>query len=666
MNDQLLKSRSSPFDYKNYFQNRKVLSVEDLIQGIPGTEGVTVCPPGELFNCCRDLKEAKNDLKTLVKLVDNSGTERVSGLRLGHKSSDGKYLNCKRDGFNYCRYTHNNSNPENDPFVNPTDRWVFGKKTHHCVPKSCNVTSLNAYMKITGNPGNIPDESTGHYTKCFDPALWTAKYEWYEIFGYVMFGLWALFLLFSPIKILNLRTIIKDLMDTNQPESTLKTLNGIRVISLFWVMLGHAFLYAIWLTPNNRNEVTFFVMESPSFIWLTNATFSVDNFFVIGGFLTGYLLKRAAVKAGGKIDFKMLFLAILNRSLRLIPTIGAAILVSMLFYRHTGGSTIPFNTYMPQPVTWLTSRASAETYKDGAWAKVLFNFIWLDYSVGYFGHLWYVSCDYWYFIIGACILMLLVDTTNKKRQKTGLIITAILSVLSLIYATAMNFLTQQEFAATQYITRHPNLTNPYPDSIWAETYFRPWTRITPYLTGIVAGCWLAELRLSKVGGPGKWTWKVNAGIILSFLMLVGLMFFPYPNFTLEGEDDLFWPYWVGVCYTSLSRGVWGLILTYFVYLLEKHKTGMIYDILSSNFWVVLSKLNFSAYLFHIYIICRSLEFFGYESFYFSEFFTFLWSTGCVVTVYVKSAVFYILCEYPLTVGCKFLMGRLQGMGAKAK
>ena len=61
-----------------------------------------------------------------------------------------------------------------------------------------------------------------------------------------------------------------------------------------------------------------------------------DNFFVIGGLLTGYLMKKYYDKHG-EFSWSTFFMAILNRTLRLMPTIGAAIGLSLMFFGHQGG-----------------------------------------------------------------------------------------------------------------------------------------------------------------------------------------------------------------------------------------------------------------------------------------------------------------------------------------
>ncbi|CAF1432064.1 unnamed protein product, partial [Adineta steineri] len=91
---------------------------------------------------------------------------------------------------------------------------------------------------------------------------------------------------FSALKTLRQIFTIKQ---KNNNESY-QFLNGIRVLSLFWVIIGHSFLFSILFTSNILDIFTW--SRNISMQLILNATFSVDTFFVLSGFLTTILFVR--------------------------------------------------------------------------------------------------------------------------------------------------------------------------------------------------------------------------------------------------------------------------------------------------------------------------------------------------------------------------------------
>ena len=92
----------------------------------------------------------------------------------------------------------------------------------------------------------------------------------------------------------NLRTLTN--MDQRFPQTA--CLEGLRVLSMQWVILGHTLL--VLVSGNLDNTIYLFSSVAPRFTYqpVINATVSVDSFFTISGFLLAYVSLRKLRKIG--------------------------------------------------------------------------------------------------------------------------------------------------------------------------------------------------------------------------------------------------------------------------------------------------------------------------------------------------------------------------------
>jgi len=73
-------------------------------------------------------------------------------------------------------------------------------------------------------------------------------------------------------------------------DDTLKSLNGVRVMSMLAVMLGHTVMY--YLFGDNSLFFLDFAINNWSFQLVIQAIYAVDTFFFLSGFLVAYLSLR--------------------------------------------------------------------------------------------------------------------------------------------------------------------------------------------------------------------------------------------------------------------------------------------------------------------------------------------------------------------------------------
>ena len=629
------------------------LSLEHLLDA---ASSIT-CPENDpIYKCCNSLQNLKLPEKLL--LLDNSGTVRQPGLQLGDWKSDGMWLECKRLGYNYCKYS-------SSPFHNVL----------HCLPPTCEVESLNAYLDLIADDESlifpVVETANSSYSYCYDKKLLNESYEWYFILFIILAAGWSIFVLFSPYKPMNINTIMGDLTKSNTKQKkftdpSLRSLNGLRVLSLCWVIGGHVFLELAFAWPSNILEIVdTIVSENPNMIWIVNGTVSVDNFFVMGGLLTGYLMKRYFDKHQ-KYSWTAFFIAVLNRTLRLMPTIGAAIALAMMFFGHQGGITESKLAHLDRSFGYQEKSppyAQVQFCKNG-WYWTMLNLFWAipssTINESYcFGHLWYISCDYWFYIIG----LLIMKVCFTYGRKIGFILATSIAILSQICSLIILFLIRGEWYIILLTKKTPGHNNPYSDMAHLEAYGSPWCRIAPYLMGLMVGYILVDKRdrisnkeINKESAPfipSIDNWKRSLKLLVCVVGLAGVMYFPYPQYV-----EVYYPYWIGVCYSTVHRQIWSFFLVSIIYLIETYRSGWIYNILSSNYWNLPAKINFSVYVIHYILLPWITENFAFQQYYFTPLFAILMNVGYTLIIYFMGLIFYVLVEHPIGLASKTIIARL--------
>ena len=207
------------------------------------------CPEGN--KCCEELQRASRRYK--LELLDASGTFREPGYKTSgfvplpplhshneYLASDGVQVQCQRIernekkrqfGGKYClsRFVVSERDWPDKNISSVEDK--FKLSTWKCVPDSCSAEKLNEFLEAEG--------SRTSYRYCLSTDY---VYNWPEIVGWSLIGIWSLFLLFSPLKEIKIKNSLKFLGDFKQPSSAIKSIHGIRVLSLIWVCIGHVFV----------------------------------------------------------------------------------------------------------------------------------------------------------------------------------------------------------------------------------------------------------------------------------------------------------------------------------------------------------------------------------------------------------------------------------------
>ncbi|XP_035698599.1 nose resistant to fluoxetine protein 6-like [Branchiostoma floridae] len=358
-------------------------------------------------------------------------------------------------------------------------------------------------------------------------------------------------------------TNIGKLLSTKQAPGSIKCLNGIRFLSMSWIILGHTYQIAI---PSFDNSLQFSeARQAFAFQAVNNSSVSVDSFFFISGLLMSYLLLKRIQKSkedGKSVPYGMMYL---HRYLRLTPTY---MFVLMLYVW-----VIPPMFSGP---TWSQAPNALDADCPGWWwANPLYINNLINPDDVCMSWSWYLANDMQFFAIGVPLVYIL-----YRWQIFGMAVQ-----LAILLAS---------FLTTAGITLYFEMEAPLGDGRY---YFRPYCRIGPYLVGLAVG-WL----MVKIKG------KQTRSVTVSLLMILGWLvaaasavavLYPthgqYLGATLHTLS-------ANALYLTVHRTVWAMALAWVVVACHYGYGGVVNTILSWDGWVPLSRLTFCTYLMHVPVV----------------------------------------------------------------
>lgn len=411
-------------------------------------------------------------------------------------------------------------------------------------------------------------------------------------------------------------------------EGHMGCLNGIRTMSMGWVLMGHTTLWGLYAPMTNVYQL----LEAKStvgFQIIANGFFSVDSFFYLSGFLVGLLTLRTLHKRGSSA--KMWGMYYLHRFLRLTPLY----MFVMLVYNNLS----PFFGSGP-----LWGSQQLGTYcGDGWWKNLLYiqNFT-DDFSKQCMGWAWYLANDMQFYWISPVFLYLF-----HRHAKAGVAFwnvvfwscCAVTLALAIHYDYPADMFTNMTTATFNGLG--PVQTGPeYVDVI----YDKPYTRFGPYLMGMM-GAYLyfcvTEDRNSRLykWRPSKWVMLI--GWILSLFFVSASVF---GMVTTMGDSQ--WNTATSSVYTAFARPAWGFALAFIVFACLTGRAGLVNDFLSAPVWAVPARLTYAMYLVHplvinVFFFNRKTEL-TYSSFMWMYFFF-----GNLITTFFFAGVVSLLVEAPL-------------------
>ncbi|CAH3118340.1 unnamed protein product [Pocillopora meandrina] len=432
------------------------------------------------------------------------------------------------------------------------------------------------------------------------------------------------FLCFSLIK--NTSRI----MDTKVPASAITSINGMRVMSMWWVILGHVYGFQTVSTMSNF-LLLLQIIQRFTFEAIGNATFSVDSFFFLSGLLVSYLSLRHMEKKNGQLPlFKYYF----HRFWRLTP----AYMFVLLFYDKLNG-------FLGDGPLWYQAQAKNPCDKYW-WTNLLYinNFYPTSMNASCFGWAWYLANDMQFHIIAPAILFV----AYRFRLRGLIVIVGFL--LSISFVTTAVIYAHYNIAAVMLSKAAQEETQKHVDSM-SLTYEKPYCRISPYLVGMVTGYLLLHAKDWRL--PSKvQTYLINmAGWCVAIALALSTLYGQYK--VTRKDNPVPFSRAENIIYGTFSRFAWSLALAWVIFACHNGLGGLVNKFLSARFWIPLGRLTYCAYLVHPIIIFALFQSFETVRAYSDVHMAFFY-VGVLGISYAVAFIVSVCVEYPMMQLEKFI------------
>ncbi|KAL5253216.1 hypothetical protein ACHWQZ_G013107 [Mnemiopsis leidyi] len=431
------------------------------------------------------------------------------------------------------------------------------------------------------------------------------------------------------LKCFSLQKTMGTLFSTSTKPGQVLCLNGIRVLSINWVVLGHAYAFSPYYIAGYSYVAD--LMKRRGFMVIQNGLPSVDSFFALSGFLVTYLLLKQLSKRGGMSPLQWVAFYV-HRYVRLtVPYLVAMLVEGWLYRLLTSG---------PRSQQMFSSSLSAhETCKKYWYTNLLYinNLVPFKGNGGCLGQGWYLANDMQFFILAPIFIVLLF-----WRPLIGLLGTIGSIVSSAIAAAVITAVYHLGPAFTADTNQ---------DDYWL-LYNKPWIRITPYLVGILGG-WVywrwGGMISTRVERLPEWLkvvyaaplWAVTAavqyGVVCGLYQDIQKVQLHHIN---PSEVD-------SVFYQSTARIAWSLSLTLQILLCQCGLGGFINSLLSWTGWQILARLTYSVFLLHIGLMTVLFGQLRHPLFLNPDFEFSVLYLGILAISYLSAAVLYLTVEQPI-------------------
>ncbi|XP_051960120.1 O-acyltransferase like protein [Xyrauchen texanus] len=360
------------------------------------------------------------------------------------------------------------------------------------------------------------------------------------------------------------------LLCAGNSASSYSSLNGIRILSLLWIISGHTVQLSVWNKLDNDKRWKEMVESNPLYVFAFSGPvyLAVDSFLLLGGLLSAKSLLSSIRRSDNTLSTGLVAHFLIKRFKRIQPL---HLFIVCL--------TIGLFSVAQSGVFWFIAEDEIFNCKKYWWLNLLLInnlFTITDICAPW---TWYLSIDFQFY--ATTPLLIFMYRLNKRVLVVVSIV--LLMVSSVTGALITGFL---------HLPVHQPTTLAY-ESYFQYYYNKPYTRYGPYLLGILAGIYMTTKKETLI----KKQWQAVIGWLCSLSVMALVVGLAYV--LREVPPHLSLPHAV---YQGMHRSLWALALVWIILACEEGYGGFADTILSLSLWTPLSNISFACYLIHPIII----------------------------------------------------------------
>ncbi|XP_063380264.1 nose resistant to fluoxetine protein 6-like [Cydia fagiglandana] len=366
------------------------------------------------------------------------------------------------------------------------------------------------------------------------------------------------------VKSFSVYTNTRRLLTFNSVPGTLESLDGIRSISMMWVIIGHTYATNGRGHFFNRQEM-FTWMHSFSALWVVASPISVDTFFLLSGLLIVY---TSVGKITPKGLFKNIHLFYLHRLLRMFPILATAVFLQASLFNHLSDG--------PE---WHIVVDKVERCRAYWWATLTYVQNYLV-DTRCIGPSWYLAVDMQLHILSPLILFWMLG-----RRRSAWIALSLVILVVMVVSTTYNYL--NKFQTASFV---PTRTREDANHYLRYYYHNTLTRCSPFFVGMLFG-YLLNMYKSKQVHMARWF--VALCWFCAFVVSAGIIYSSYPVLQMDWDS----PFWDGII-NSFARPGWAVCVGWVIFACTHGYGGPVNWFLSLRMWKLPSRLSYAMYIFH--------------------------------------------------------------------
>ncbi|XP_015839398.1 nose resistant to fluoxetine protein 6 isoform X2 [Tribolium castaneum] len=357
----------------------------------------------------------------------------------------------------------------------------------------------------------------------------------------------------------------RKLFSSSKNSNQLLCLNGIKALSMMWIIIGHEYSNA-----GNAPWSNFLSLQdwqnNPAHMIIIETTMSVDTFLVVGGLVTVYTFLNSMDK-GVKFNIVLFYV---HRYLRLTPVYFIVGLIHVFLLDYIGNG----------PLWKIVDLKLVDNCRKRWWTSLLFisNYVQNEVCLP---QAWYLSVDMQLFVLSPLVLIPLL-----KKPKIGLSFLTLLTIAGCLVPFVIGFV--NNLGGTMINQQNDDYINLF----YKQTY----ARFGPYVIGMLAGYYIYKVKKNEIKIRLRW-WLVLVCWMVLVALLVACVYDGYP-LTVAKEKEI----WSNSLYLALNKPLWAVAVATVIFLCVSGYGGPIDTFLSLPIFQFLTKLSYSMYLVHYSVI----------------------------------------------------------------